>query len=81
MEPHTEVFPDHMRMLFTGLPLKVQGGGRCWCLYVAVNAVNIFWRWQALLFPAREYVENFLHAIIVSESRSLWGKGLGKFQR
>lgn len=59
MGPHIEVFPDHMRMLFTGVPLKVQGGDRCCCLYVAVNTVNVFWRWQVLLLPFREYVENF----------------------
>lgn len=52
MEPHmdvTQVFPDHMRILFTGLPLKIQGGDRCCCLYVVVNTVNVLWRWQALI--------------------------------
>lgn len=76
MGPPIEVFPDHMGMLFTGLPLKVQGGDRCSCLCVAVNTMNVFWRQQALLFPFREYVENFLHAVIVSENRPLWGKWL-----
>lgn len=84
MGPHvdvTQVFPDHMRMLFTGLPLKVQGEGRCCSLYVAFNTVNVFWRWQALLFPFREYVESFSHAVFVSENGSLWGKDLDKCQR
>lgn len=84
MGPHvdvTQVFPDHMRMLFTGLPPKVQGEGRCCSLYVAFNTVNVFWRWQALLFPFREYVESFSHAVVVSENGSFWGKDLDKCQR
>lgn len=76
MGPPIEVFPDYMGLLFTGLPLKVQGGDRCCCLCVAVNIVNVFWRRQALLFLFREYVENFLHAVVVSENRFLQGKKL-----
>lgn len=77
MEPHmdvTQVFPDHMRILFTGLPLKIQGGDRYYCLYVVVNTVNVFWRWQALLLPFREYVKIFLCTVIVSENRSFLEK-------
>lgn len=42
------------------------------------NAVKVFWRWQALLFPCRKYVGRFLHGMIASENTSLWGKGMDK---
>lgn len=50
----------------------------CCCPYVTVNAVKVFWRWQALLFGCREYVGRFLHGMIASENRSLWEKGVDK---
>lgn len=66
-----------MRMLFTGLPLKLHEVGCC-SPYVAVSAVKVFWRWQA--FPCRECLEGFLHGTITSENRSLWGKGMDEHQ-
>lgn len=40
--------------------------------------MKVFWRWQELLFLCREYVGRFLHGMIASENRSLWGKGMDK---
>lgn len=45
---------------------------------MAVNAVKVFQRWQALLLHCREYVGRFLRGMTASENRPLWGKGMDK---